>query len=164
MRKLYAGCDLHSNSNFWGIGDERGEKVFHKKLPNDLALMLAMLEPFREELVGIVVESTYNWYWMADGLMEKGYQVHLANTSAIQQYEGLKHADDKHDAFHLAELQRAQLRVQANVEEAKALARHPELIRLRELQALEKMAESGARFVIGLGGETLTGLRGEKTE
>jgi len=36
MRKLYAGCDLHSNSNFWGIRDETGEKVFHKKLPNDL--------------------------------------------------------------------------------------------------------------------------------
>jgi len=68
--------------------------------------MLAMLEPFREELVGIVVESTYNWYWMVDGLMEKGYQVHLANTSAIQQYEGLKHADDKHDAFWLAEMLR----------------------------------------------------------
>lgn len=106
MRKLYAGCDLHGNSNFWGIRDETGQKVFHKKLPNDLALMLAMLEPFREELVGIVVESTYNWYWMADGLMEKGYQVHLANPSAIQQYEGLKHADDRHDAFWLAEMLR----------------------------------------------------------
>ena len=32
-----------------------------------------------EKLVGIAVESTYNWYWMVDWLMEKGYQVHLAN-------------------------------------------------------------------------------------
>jgi transposase len=52
------------------------------------------------------VESTYNWYWIVDGLMEKGYKVHLANPSAIQQYSGLKHSDDKHDAFWLAEMLR----------------------------------------------------------
>jgi hypothetical protein len=28
-----------------------------------------------------VVESTYNWYWLVDGLMEHGYRVHLANTT-----------------------------------------------------------------------------------
>jgi transposase len=38
--------------------------------------------------------------------MEEGYQVHLANPSAIQQYVGLKHADDEHDSFWLAELLR----------------------------------------------------------
>ena len=56
--------------------------------------------------MGIAVESTYNWYWLVDGLMEEGYKVHLANPSAIQQYTGLKHADDKHDAFWLAEMLR----------------------------------------------------------
>jgi transposase len=43
---------------------------------------------------------------MVDGLMEQGYKVHLANPSAIQRYSGLKHADDKHDAFWLAEMLR----------------------------------------------------------
>jgi transposase len=52
------------------------------------------------------VESTYNWYWLVDTLMDGGYKVHLANPSAIQQYSGLKHADDKHDAFWLAEMLR----------------------------------------------------------
>jgi len=52
-----------------------------------------------------VVESTFNWYWLVDGLMDAGYSsVHLANPSAIKQYEGLKHVDDKHDAFFLAQL------------------------------------------------------------
>jgi len=106
MRQLYVGCDLHGNSNFFGIIDQQGKRVFKKKLPNDLVLILPMLEPFQEELVGIAVESTYNWYWMVDGLMEQGYKVHLANPSAIQQYSGLKHADDKHDAFWLAEMLR----------------------------------------------------------
>jgi hypothetical protein len=43
--------------------------------------------------------------WLVDGLMDAGYGcVHLANPSAIKQYEGLKHSDDKHDAFFLAQL------------------------------------------------------------
>jgi len=67
---------------------------------------LDVLKPYQEEIVGIVVESTYNWYWLVDALMEEGYKVHLANPSAIQQYSGLKHADDKHDAFWLAEMLR----------------------------------------------------------
>ena len=106
MRELYAGCDLHGNNNLIGIIDEEGKRVFKKKLLNDLALVRDTLKPFQEELAGIAVESTYNWYWMVDGLMEEGYQVHLANPSAIQQYSGLKHSDDKHDAFWLAEMLR----------------------------------------------------------
>jgi transposase len=106
MEGLYAGSDLHGNSNFLGIIDAQGKRVFKKKLPNELSLIRQTLQPFQGELVGIVVESTYNWYWLVDGLMEEGYKVHLANPSAIQQYVGLKHADDKHDAFWLAEMLR----------------------------------------------------------
>ena len=106
MRVLYAGCDLHGNSNLIGIIDGEGKRVFKKKLPNDLALVRDTLKPFQGELVGITVESTYNWYWIVDGLMETGYRVHLANPAAIQQYSGLKHTDDKHDAFWLAEMLR----------------------------------------------------------
>ena len=72
MRQLYAGCDLHGNNNFIGIVDGDGKRVFKKKLVNDLALVGGALKPFQEELVGIAVESTYNWYWLVDGLMEKG--------------------------------------------------------------------------------------------
>lgn len=39
-----------------------------------------------------------------DGLKDNGYRVHLANPSAMKQYEGLKHSDDARDAFHLAQL------------------------------------------------------------
>jgi len=109
MRQLYAGCDLHGNSNFFGIVDEEGKRVFKKKLPNDVGLIRNTLEPFREELVGIAVESTYNWYWMVDGLMDEGYRMHLANPSAIKQYSGLKHVDDKHDAFWLADMLRLEI-------------------------------------------------------
>jgi transposase len=106
MRQLYAGCDLHGNSNLIGVIDGGGGRIFKRKLSNDLGLVRETLKPFQEELAGIVVESTYNWYWLVDALMDEGYKVHLANPSAIEQYSGLKHADDKHDAFWLAEMLR----------------------------------------------------------
>jgi len=89
-----------------GLLDEEGNRVYKAKVPNFLPLILNELELFRRGIVGIVVESTFNWYWLVDGLMEAGYKVHLANPSAIKQYEGLKHTDDYHDAFHLANLLR----------------------------------------------------------
>ena len=103
---LYAATDLHANNNFLAIIDETGHRVFQRRLPNDAAVVLEVLGHYRDDLVGAVVESTYNWYWLVDALMEAGYQVHLANTAAIQKYTGLKHVDDRHDAFWLAELLR----------------------------------------------------------
>ena len=104
--KLYGGIDLHSNNNVIVIIDEKGEVKTRKRLDNDLNLVLRFLAPFATELTGLVVESTFNWYWLVDGLMDAGFKIHLANTAAIQQYSGLKHADDNSDAEWLAEMLR----------------------------------------------------------
>jgi len=79
---------------------------YQKRLPNDLPTILGQLAPYRTEIKGLVVESTYNWYWLADGLMEADYRVHLANPAAIEQYSGLKHTNDQSDARWLAHLLR----------------------------------------------------------
>jgi len=100
---LYGAFDLHAKTNHLGIIDGSGKRVLMKKLPNEGSVILEALKPLKRRIVGIVVESTYNWYWLVDLLMESGYKVHLANPSAIQKYSGLKHADDVHDAFWLAE-------------------------------------------------------------
>jgi transposase len=104
--KLYSGIDLHSSNSFVGVINEQDQRLFRRKLPNDLSTILQALDPFKESLEGVVVESTFNWYWLVDGLMENGYKVHLANPSAIKQYEGLKHTDDNWDSFWLAHLLR----------------------------------------------------------
>jgi transposase len=103
---LYVGIDLHSSNNFIGIIDKNDNRLFQKRLPNQLDEILKALAPFRSSIEGIVVESTYNWYWLADGLQENGYTVHLANPAAVKQYEGLKHSDDRRDSFWLAHLLR----------------------------------------------------------
>ena len=104
--KLYGAIDLHSTNSVTVVIDEQDRVVYQKRLPNDLALILKELSVYQSELQGIVVESTYNWYWLVDGLMEEGYKLHLANTAAIQQYEGLKYTDDHSDARWLAHLLR----------------------------------------------------------
>jgi transposase len=104
--KSYAGIDLHSSNNYVGIIDENDRRLYQKRLPNKLEDIFMALEPFKESLEGVVVESTYNWYWLVDGLQERGYKMHLANPSAIKQYEGLKHTDDKWDSFWLAHMKR----------------------------------------------------------
>ena len=106
MKKLYGAFDLHSSNNYLGISDEKDRRVYKQRLPNQPDVILAELEPYREQLVGLVVESTFNWYWLVDLLMDNDYQVHLANPAGIQKYKGLKHSDDKHDAFWLAHLLR----------------------------------------------------------
>jgi transposase len=104
--ELYAGFDLHSNNCHLGIVDQTGKRVMGKKLRNEPELILAQLEPFKTEMTEVTVESTYNWYWLVDLLMDHGYRTRLANPSAMQRYSGLKFSNDAHDAFWLAEMLR----------------------------------------------------------
>jgi transposase len=103
---LYGGIDLHSNNNVVALTDDSDRVVYRKRLPNDADLVLEVLAPYQATITGLVVESTYNWYWLVDALMEAGYRVHLANTAAIVQYSGLKYSDDDTDAAWLGKLLR----------------------------------------------------------
>lgn len=103
---LYVGMDLHSTNCYTAIVDEEDKRFFSKKLPNDQGRILAALRPYRSKIKGVAVESTYNWYWLVDAMMEEGYRVHLANPAAMKQYEGIKHLNDSHDAFWLAQMLR----------------------------------------------------------
>ncbi len=104
--KLYGGIDLHSNNNVVTLLDEQDQVIYQRRLSNDLSYILSELAPYKEALQGLAVESTYNWYWLVDGLMEVGYKLHLANTAAVKQYEGLKYSDDHSDSRWLAHLLR----------------------------------------------------------
>jgi len=107
MRKtLYCGIDLHSNNAMYVITDEKDKPLLRQRLPNELPLVLKTLAPYRTRLKVVAVESTYNWYWLVDGLQEKEYPVVLAHPSEMDQYDGIKEADDLTDAAFLARLAR----------------------------------------------------------
>ena len=104
--KLYVAIDLHSNNSVLVILDEHDRIVYERRLPNDLGRILEVLAPYRGDVQAVAVESTFNWYWLVDGLMEAGYPVKLVNTAAVKTYEGLKYSGDEQDARHLAHLLR----------------------------------------------------------
>jgi transposase len=102
----YCGIDLHSSNSVIVVTDESDRIIVSRRYPNELGKILSLLAPHQAELAGVVVESTYNWYWLVDGLVAEGYSVKLANTVAMRRYDGLKHSDDEDDAAHLAHLLR----------------------------------------------------------
>lgn len=103
---LYCGIDLHANNCVISVIDEHDAVVYEKRQPNDLQEIIQTLDLYRDELLACVVESTYNWYWLVDGLIDAGFDVRLAHTGAIPQYAGIKHSNDETDARHLAHLLR----------------------------------------------------------
>ena len=103
---VYAGLDLHATNTYVAMIDQENKVLYKQRHRNELPSIMAALDPFKEDLQGVVVESTFNWYWLVDGLMAEGYPVHLANPSAIKQYEGLKQIDDKRSSLWLANLLR----------------------------------------------------------
>jgi transposase len=106
MSLYYAAVDLHSNQSVLVLIDEQDRQVWKGRLINDLELVLMALAPYRGQVAAVAVESTYNWYWLVDGLMEVGYEVKLVNPAAVKKDEGLKHQDDVSDAYWLAHLLR----------------------------------------------------------
>ncbi|TDN63087.1 MmgE/PrpD family protein [Paraburkholderia sp. BL10I2N1] len=69
----YCGIDLHSNNSMVTVIDETDRIVAERRLPNDLTKILDFLAPWKEGLAGVVVESTFNWYWLVDGLQATGF-------------------------------------------------------------------------------------------
>src|SRR2546426_2246210 len=106
MDKVVAGMDLHSNNVMIGVMDMNGKRLASRKVPCELDAVVKVLTPYKKRLDRIAVESTYNWYWLVDGLQALKYPVVLANPAGMEQYSGIKHADDINDAFFLAELLR----------------------------------------------------------
>jgi transposase len=117
--RVLAGIDLHSNNAMCGIVDSAGKRLLHKKVPCELPRVLEVLAPYKERLDTVAVESTFHWYWLVDGLEDHGYKVALANPAAMEQYTGLKHTDDKSDAFFLGELLRLEILPTAHIYDRK---------------------------------------------
>ena len=86
---LYAVIDLHSTNSVLAVLDEADRPLRQCRLPNDLPTILKALEPFRDELTGVAVESTYNWYWLVDGLADHGYPMHLVDTEFDPDFESI---------------------------------------------------------------------------
>jgi transposase len=101
MSSFYCGVDLHARNSQLCVIDDHGHRCAEGKVNNDLATILDFLAPYGSD-VSIAIESTLNWYWLVDGLMEAGFDVHLAHTLGLFMITGAKVKTDRRDAFKLA--------------------------------------------------------------
>jgi transposase len=104
---FYCGIDLHSKRSQVCVINEDAERVLERRrVPNRIEEVLEFLDPFRDGL-RVVVESTFNWYWLVDGLEDAGCDVTLAHTLGMFAITRAKVKTDRRDAFRLARLLRA---------------------------------------------------------
>ncbi len=101
--KLYAGADLHGNNVFLSLIDDSGKEVYRRRAKANLGAVNEALDPYWPRIEAIGVESTFNWYWLVDGLQAQGRTVRLGNPAKMAAYEGIKRTDDHTDARWLAE-------------------------------------------------------------
>lgn len=101
--ELYAGADLHGNNVFLSICNQDGANVFRRRVKANLDAVNAALDPYWDRIEVLGVESTFNWYWFVDGLLEQGRNVKLGNPAKMEQYSGIKITNDLSDADWLAE-------------------------------------------------------------
>ena len=109
----YSGIDLHKHSSYITTLNSEGAVVKQGKLKNHRLLICS----YFASLPGhhkAVVESTPNWYWLADLLHEKGINLQLAHAKYLKAITYAKVKTDKVDATTLAQLLRLDMVPQAH--------------------------------------------------
>jgi transposase len=101
--KFYCGIDLSARDCHVCVIDEQLKKVIEQKLRNELGEICQLLERYKANLK-IVVGSTFNWYWLIDGLQAAGFEVVLAHILGLYLITGAKVKTDRRDAYALAKL------------------------------------------------------------
>ena len=95
---FYCGIDLSARDSHLCVINQQLARLVDQKVKNDLSFIISVLEPYKADLQ-IVVESTFNWYWLVDGLRAAGFQVCLAHTLGLYMITGAKIKTDRRDAF-----------------------------------------------------------------
>ena len=111
---FYCGIDLSARDSHLCVVDDSLSIHLQQKSANELTHISNLLLPFKPDLK-IVVESTFNWYWIVDGLLALGFDVSLAHTLGLAMITQAKVKTDRRDAFALAKLLRAGLIPQAYI-------------------------------------------------
>jgi transposase len=104
--EVYCGIDLHARRSQVCVIDREGEVLVNRKVPNRIEVILGVLEPFGRG-IPVAVESTFNWYWLVDGLQDAGHEVHLGHPLKLAMISKAKTKTDRVDAFKLARLLRS---------------------------------------------------------
>jgi len=106
QHQFYCGIDLHATKMYVCIVDAQGETVVHKNIKANREAFDKLFTPFINEDIVVAVESTFNWYWLADHCQDKGLAFVLGHALAMKAIHGGKTKNDKQDSMKIAMLLR----------------------------------------------------------
>lgn len=101
----FCGVDLHSTFLFATVVDKDGNIYLKRKLNNEFDLFYRSVQPFLPDLA-VGTESTYNWYWLADGCKKQNIPFYLGHAHYMKLISGAKKKTDKLDSQTQANLMR----------------------------------------------------------
>ena len=107
QHEFYCGVDLHSNCLHVCVVDATGKKLLHRNFKtNQLDLLLAKLQPYRQADFVLACESTFNWYWLADWCADHNIPFLLGHALYMKAIHGGKTKNDALDSEKIARLLR----------------------------------------------------------
>jgi transposase len=104
----FCGIDLHARSMFVTVMNKAGEVLFRRDMPNDFKVFLKYMQPYLGSLA-VGVESTYNWYWLADGCRQAKIPFYLGHALYMKAITGGKKKNDRIDSKTIADLMRSNM-------------------------------------------------------
>jgi transposase len=104
----FCGVDLHSRRMFTTVTNKSGDIQFKKNIKNNFELFNNYMKPYLPNLA-VGVESTYNWYWLADGCHKANIPFYLGHALYMKAVAGAKNKNDKIDSKTIADLMRGNL-------------------------------------------------------
>lgn len=105
--QFYCGIDLHANSMYACLVDHCGNKHLHRNFnTRKPERFLDALQPFRQSDLIVGVESTFNWYWLADLCTAENLPFLLGHALYLKAIHGGKTKTDRIDSEKLAMLLR----------------------------------------------------------
>ena len=101
--QFFCGIDLHGKTMYICLIDQNGTIHRHTNLPNHNKTLLKVIRDFKQDLV-IGVESTSNWYWLADLCAQQDIEFVLGHALYMKAIHGGKTKNDKIDSEKIAKL------------------------------------------------------------
>ena len=99
--QYYCGIDLHGRRMFITIMDATGNIYFRQNMKNDFKTFLGFIKPYIPD-IAVGVESSYNWYLLADGCHDAGITFYVCHALYMKAISGGKKKNDRLDSKTIA--------------------------------------------------------------
>ena len=101
----YAGIDVHPNRSQVCVMDKTGQVMLNRNFKNSMTNLKNLIQPYQAN-IAVGCESTYTYYWLADGCHESDIPFYLGHALYMKAISGNKQKNDPLDAKTIANLLR----------------------------------------------------------